>query len=99
MVGGFPPRRLSSLSSHPKEQAMNEDHLPIRVWAALIRDRAAPYESVTDGQAEMARGVCNLFDVLDRFQPASLKDAVRMTIAILVGKLALAGLATKEPTT
>ena len=78
---------------------MNEDHLPIRVWAALIRDRAAPHESVTDDQAETARGVCNLFDVLDRFQPAPLEKSVRMAIAILVGKLALAGLAPKEPTT
>jgi hypothetical protein len=78
---------------------MNKNHLPIRVWAALIRDRVAPYESVTDEQAVMARTVCNLLDMLDRFQAASLKNSVRMTIAMLVGKLALAGLATKEPTT
>jgi len=50
---------------------MNKHHLSIRVWAALVRDRAAPYESVTDEQTELARTVCNLLDMLDRFQADS----------------------------
>lgn len=60
----------------------------IRVWAAAVRDR----KDIPSEQAATARTVCTLIDLRQRCLADNVRNDLEHTIALLVGRLAIAGL-------